>query len=122
MHPFVIFGWLMVAHALCDFPLQGDYLASAKRRHHQNGANGFWVFALSAHALIHAGAVALVTGSVTLGALEFIAHWLIDCGKCEGRIDMSQDQMLHVVCKIVWMVMAVKLGMGHLAACLPGGL
>lgn len=111
----VFFFWLAVGHALADFPLQGDFLASAKRRKNPNGAHGFWFFALSAHALIHAGMVAAVTGSLILGAGEFICHWLIDCAKCEGKIGMVTDQVLHFTCKIVWaaiMAIAVADGLG----------
>jgi hypothetical protein len=104
-----ILFWLLVGHALCDFPLQGEYLAACKRRAHRHGAGGMWVFGLSAHALIHAGAVALVTGSIGLGLCEFAAHWTIDCLKCEGKISTATDQALHFVCKLAWAAAAVAM-------------
>jgi hypothetical protein len=52
--------WLLVLHALADYPLQGDYLSRAKRRN--SGFDLPWWMALLWHAFIHAGAVALVTG------------------------------------------------------------
>lgn len=94
--------WLFVGHALCDFPLQGDYLSRAKRRSEPEGAGGMWFFALTAHALIHGGAVALVTGSYWLGSAELLAHWAIDKAKCERRIGPEADQALHFACKFVW--------------------
>jgi hypothetical protein len=111
--------WLLVAHSLCDYPLQGDYLSVAKRR--GSGLETPWWIALTAHALIHAGAVALVTGSILLGLAELIAHWSIDFAKCEGwftpdwpfewtmaaqRRAFTIDQALHVACKIVWAAIA----------------
>jgi hypothetical protein len=54
----------LVGHAVADYPLQGDFLA--------------WTQALAAHALIHAGAVALATGSAALGVPEFACHAAID--------------------------------------------
>lgn len=115
--------WLLVGHSLADYPLQGQFLALAKRR----GGIGStpWQIALAAHSLIHAGAVALITGSVALGLMEFAVHCLIDYAKCEGWFTpvwpMTQnlgewepiaqrrafwiDQTLHVACKILWVAL-----------------
>jgi hypothetical protein len=95
--------WLLVAHALCDFPLQNDYLARAKSAW---CGHAEWPWALAAHSLIQGGGVALVTGSVGLGLAEAVAHAAIDNLKCAGRISYSVDQGLHVVCKLVWWVIA----------------
>lgn len=121
--------WLLVAHSLCDYPLQGEYLAAAKRRN--SGHSTPWWIALTAHSLIHAGAVALITGSIALGLAEFGAHWCIDFLKCGGAFDGSPpipyemkpnqewtptpaqkeraftiDQILHVACKLAWAALA----------------
>lgn len=97
--------WLTVGHAMADFALQTDYLSSTKRR----TAIGEmpWQVALSAHSAIHAGAVALICGSVFLGVLELLAHSAIDFAKCEGllgegRRAMWTDQLLHLACKALW--------------------
>lgn len=116
----ILFFWLLVGHALADYPLQGSFLSTAKRR------NGIvtvpWQIALSAHALIHAGFVAALTGSPYLGLAEFVLHSLIDFAKCEGWLtprnqysDMAKlrgertafwiDQSLHVACKALWAVL-----------------
>lgn len=100
--------WLAVGHALCDFPLQGPYLAACKRRRNPEGAGGMWFFGLTAHALIHAGAVAMVTGSMVLGMAEFVAHWSIDMAKCEGIISTKTDQLLHFGCKLAWAVIMLR--------------
>jgi hypothetical protein len=103
--------WLLVGHSLCDFGLQGELLVRGKNRHVKptyippgQTVQRIWPYCLSAHALMHAGAVALVTGSLTLGLLEFVLHWLIDFAKCEAWTTTHSDQALHVVCKIAWAV------------------
>jgi hypothetical protein len=92
---------LLAAHALCDYPLQGDFLARGKN--HRNPLPGVpWYQCLAAHALIHGGAVALITGSVWLGVAETIAHAAIDYGKSEGAYGFNYDQYLHFLCKVLW--------------------
>ncbi len=104
---------LIAAHALCDFAFQTDVMAYSKNRHNpmrniQPGAipSPFWLYWLSAHALIHGGAVALLTGSVALGLAETLLHWGIDYAKCENWTNLHQDQMLHVASKVVWVALA----------------
>lgn len=92
---------LIAAHCLCDYPLQGDFLAKGKNR--WNPLPGIpWYQCLAAHAMIHAGAVALITGSLWLGIMELIAHFAIDHAKCAGWFGFDVDQALHVICKITW--------------------
>jgi len=43
-----------------------------------------------------------VTGSLFLGLAETLAHSAIDYGKCDGAYGFNIDQLLHVVCKVVW--------------------
>ena len=101
--------WLLVGHAVADYPLQSDFIAKAKNRHNPMGfipagqtPQVHWPFVLCAHAATHAGAVALVTGSVFLGVLEFVAHTIIDFAKCENWTSIYSDQALHVGCKLLW--------------------
>ncbi len=99
--PFAVFFALAVFHALADFPLQGDYLAKQKVRSSATGT-AEWVVALSAHSLIHAGAVWLVTGSKLLGLTEFVLHAWIDLSKGRGYFGHLTDQVLHLSCKIAY--------------------
>jgi len=94
--------FLIAAHALCDYPLQGDFLAKAKNRHAPIPGVP-WEQALGAHAAIHGGAVALITGVWWLGVMEAIAHFVIDDLKCSNRIGFRLDQTLHIACKFVWL-------------------
>lgn len=96
---------LAVGHALADYPLQGDFLAKAKNR--TAPIPGVpWYQALGAHALIHGGVVAALTGVLWLGVAEAVAHFIIDDAKCRGRIDFNQDQALHLAFKAAWVLIA----------------
>lgn len=103
-----LFGLLLVAHALADYPLQGDFLARAKNRDAPIPGVPWWQ-ALTAHVVIHAGFVGVLTGSVALAVAEAVCHFAIDDAKCRGRIGFNTDQALHVVCKLAW-VLAVSAG------------
>lgn len=98
----IILIYLFAAHWICDYPLQGEYLAKGK----QSGEMRF--YHLAAHSGIHAGAVALITGSASLAVAEFIAHFCIDEMKTRGKISYSADQSLHLICKIVWFLIAIS--------------
>ncbi len=101
MNPLTLFGALVVAHVLCDYPLQGPFLSAAKNRFAP--VPGFpWAQALGAHAIIHGGAVWLLTGQWSLGLAEVVAHAIIDDWKCAGRLTVNQDQALHIAFKLLW--------------------
>lgn len=102
---------LFCAHALCDYPLQGDFLARGKSP--EAPITGVpWYQCLIAHCLIHAGAVALITGSAPLGFIELGVHWWADVSKCEGRIAFNQDQIIHYGVKVLYAVLVVT-GWAH---------
>jgi len=97
--------YLLVGHAICDYPLQGDFLAKAKNYH--LAIPGIpWQQALFWHALMHGGAVAFLTHSLALGVVETIVHMGIDYAKCDGRTTFNQDQLLHVLCKVAYVFIA----------------
>jgi hypothetical protein len=64
-----------------------------------------WYQCLTAHALIHAGGVYVVTQSAALALSELLAHWFIDFGKSSGLYGFNADQALHVACKVLWAVL-----------------
>lgn len=98
---------LVVAHAVADYPLQGEFLAKAKNRTAPIPGFPFWQ-ALTAHSVIHGGMVGIITGSIGLGMAEVVAHWITDDLKCRGKIGLNTDQAIHIICKIVWAVIAVQ--------------
>jgi hypothetical protein len=109
--PFAVFFAFAIMHALADFPLQGDYIAKQKSRP-QADSFSIWVIALSAHCVIHAGGVWLVSGSLAFGIAELGAHAVIDGFKGERKIGIVADQVLHLACKAVYTVLLTS-GLGN---------
>ena len=101
--PFAVFLALVIAHAVTDFPLQGAYLAKQKNRYLAD-SRPEWIVALTAHCLIQAGGVWLVTGSMVLCGAEFFLHALIDSSKSEKRFGLLTDQSLHLLCKLGYVI------------------
>jgi hypothetical protein len=97
---------LVAAHALADYPLQGDFLAQAKNRNTVLGKL-FCPHALFAHSMIHGGFVLLLTGSVALAMAEVAIHAATDWLKCEQKISLNTDQAIHLTCKLVWAAITV---------------
>lgn len=106
LNMYEMLGALIVAHFICDYPLQGDFLARAKN--HTAPIPGVpWYQALVAHASIHGGAVWFITGFWWLGVVEAVSHAAIDRLKCSGVLGFNGDQAAHVVLKGVWVALAV---------------
>ncbi len=107
-----LFFALLIGHALADFPLQGEFIALGKNRHvpapmladGDKPPKHLWVYLMTAHALIHAGFVWVITGSAILAVAELIIHWIIDAAKCEGKTSFGTDQGLHVLTKVAYLV------------------
>jgi len=97
---------LLSAHALADYPLQGDFLALNKSRTGPNYVP--WWQALLAHSFIHGGLVALITGFWWLGVAEIAIHAITDHAKCEKKIGINTDQAIHVACKFAWALIAIE--------------
>ncbi|MAE68354.1 MAG: DUF3307 domain-containing protein [Candidatus Peribacteraceae bacterium] len=100
-----IFFLLLFGHALGDFGLQNENMI--KRKNRKNNPESWYIY-LAAHSVIHGGLVGFFTGSFILAILEVICHGVIDYGKMEGRFTFKVDQLLHVACKVVWILMLVK--------------
>jgi hypothetical protein len=106
---FKLFFAFAIGHALADFPLQGAFLSKHKNRHVDPPVTDFgelpstlWIYALSAHSLVHAGFVWTITGSFALGCTEFLVHWLIDFAKSEKWTTFHSDQFLHILSKAAY--------------------
>lgn len=89
--------WLVFAHFVGDFPLQGDYLTKNK------GSNG-WL--MMAHSVIWAGCISAVLSAC--GKLSpaqfyflFLGHAFIDSWRARFGKDQSWafylDQVLHLI-------------------------
>jgi hypothetical protein len=101
-----MFCLMVAAHALADYPLQGDFLAKAKNRTAPIPGVPWWQ-ALGGHAAIHGGFVGVITGFWWLGVAEALAHFIIDDAKCRGRLTFNADQSAHIICKVSWCALAV---------------
>ena len=108
--PLALFAAFVVVHALADFPLQGSYLARQKFRKLADSRSD-WIIALTAHCVIHAGGVWLVSGSLAFAAAELVLHGLIDLGKGEEKYGGVTDQILHLTCKLAY-VLWIAMGWG----------
>lgn len=109
--PWALLFAFTIGHALADYPLQGKFLAIRKNRHIKSidyigdSPASLWVYCLTAHSLVHAGAVWVITGSAAFGFAEFVLHWLIDFAKCEKWTDFHQDQGLHLLSKVLYVAL-----------------
>lgn len=92
---------LLAGHALADFSLQTDWMAKYKNRNLSED-NPYWFYALSAHALIHGLMVYLVLQNILFAILETVFHWAIDFSKSDDMFNFHVDQILHLICKILW--------------------
>lgn len=109
---------LIAGHALGDYPLQSEAMATCKcRKAHLPLQNEVpWYYWMTAHCLVHGLITALLIHwcgwsmqlAVIYGVFEFAAHWIIDSLKCEGVTSIHIDQLLHVACKIAWWAMIVN--------------
>lgn len=106
---------MIIGHALGDYPLQGAFLASCKNRNTDSsiffGGSAvpdlLWFHALTAHSLIQAGIVWLISGSAVLAVIELVVHWITDFIRCEGWIGFSTDQFVHSGTKVVFAFLLV---------------
>ena len=107
-----VFFQMVIGHAVSDFVLQPDAMGFGKNRNNdaqrtKGALFPHWYYWMTSHALVHGGAVYIITGSATLGLLETVLHWMIDFAKCEHWFNVHVDQSLHILCKILYCVLIV---------------
>lgn len=107
IHEIIIF--LLMAHFLADFPLQGDFLSKAKNTMTPIRGIDPW-YCLMGHALIHSGAVYLITGSLIFWFVELFSHILIDHAKNTQKISFQTDQILHLSIKLCFVLLIFLYG------------
>jgi len=101
---FYLLGW----HFTADFALQGDTMAREKNRNLKTDLQKHipWWHWMLAHSFIHGLGVAVITQSAVLGAAEVACHFVTDFFKCEKKYGINVDQGIHVLCKVLWLVIA----------------
>lgn len=108
-----LFFQFLVGHALGDYVFQRDIMATSKSRHaeiYKTAGKGFpgWYYWMGSHALVHGGAVFIISGSWVLGVVETVLHFIIDFSKCEHWISLHVDQLLHILCKAVYVYVILQ--------------
>ncbi|TLX12129.1 hypothetical protein [Rhizobium sp. MHM7A] len=78
--------------------MEGQFLSDAK----QSGP--LRVYHLIAHSGIQGAGVALVTGNIWLGLLEWLPHTMIGEAKVRRKTTFAQDKALHIACKLAWLL------------------
>ncbi|MCZ7856018.1 DUF3307 domain-containing protein [Agrobacterium salinitolerans] len=109
MHILEMLVYMIAAHFLLDYALQGDWMSKAKNATLDLvPGERIWPLALFGHALIHATAVQIITGNWFLFTLELIIHWATDYAKCKGRFGYNTDQYIHIACKLAYAVVLLN--------------
>lgn len=99
--------WIILAHYIADYPLQGDFLAQTKGK--------YW-YSLLAHSVIYGLTIALALKLLGLFAIWkaivlIISHMVIDYKKATAKNKEKAlttylyiDQALHIVINIILVV------------------
>lgn len=111
--PAALFFLLLGGHAISDFGLQSEWVATHKNRHIRDDFSEeqkkrlqiIWPHLMTSHALTHGFFVYIITGKLALGVAETVIHWITDFGKCERWYGFHADQAIHIVCKIIWVAL-----------------
>lgn len=107
---FNVFAMLVFAHLIGDFALQNEYMAKAKNPNIKV-VDSPWYVVMFAHAGIHAGLTGFITGSLIIALFELVAHYVIDYYRCLKRFSYLTDQILHIVCKFIYVIILYSIGM-----------
>lgn len=104
MNPAYLLFYLLAGHFVMDYPLQGDTTAREKNPGSTTELQKHvpWYFWMIAHCFAHSVVVAVLTRSVILTACEFASHFALDYYKCRNKINIHQDQVGHMMMKVVY--------------------
>ena len=104
--------FLLAGHALMDYALQGEAMATCKCRNADLPLQKAvpWFYWLTAHAFLHGAVVGAVVSwfgyalplAVAFAVAETVVHWITDYAKCAGLFNIHVDQLIHVGAKVAW--------------------
>ena len=99
--------WILLAHYIADYPLQGDFLAQTK---------GKYFYSLLAHSMIYGLTVAVALKLLGLFAIWkalilIVSHIIIDYNKATAKDKTKAlttylyiDQLLHILINIAMVI------------------
>jgi len=90
---------LILGHFFADIALQDIWMAETKRAF---GEGYDWVMLHIAHGMMHAMVVYLITNSMVLALVELVTHVGFDYAKCRDMMGIFEDQICHLVMKIIY--------------------
>ena len=100
--------YLLCGHALADYAFQSDFMANRKQPRFPetlHDAYGPWWWWMLAHSLINGMLVGSILHWWVLGLLETLVHFGLDTAKGMGQLTTTQDQVGHLLSKVVWMLL-----------------
>lgn len=110
MMPWLTTFWLLlIAHAFTDYVWQTELMGWRKSPvphppvpPYEIEKYGPWWWHMSAHSLVNAGGVLVITHSIPCSLGEFLVHGLTDYAKCRHWISTNADQAIHILSKGLW--------------------
>ncbi len=114
--PWELLFLLLCGHALADFALQTEFVATNKNRHIRHKFEPdirskmqvIWPHLMLNHCLHHGLMVFIITKSLTLALAEVAVHFVTDYGKCERWYGFHGDQFIHIATKVAWTVIVTQ--------------
>lgn len=97
---FELFILLVLAHLVADYVFQTDSIALGKNNTLDPAKFGVnWYYWMGSHAATHSLFVYILTMNIWACLFEFASHFIIDYMKCNKHYGLHVDQLLHIICK-----------------------
>ena len=98
---------LILGHFVADFAIQTDTVAINKCPNNNSKININWAWWMTGHVSLHGLIVFFITGNAFLALAESTIHFYIDYLKCIGKFNLLIDQLLHILCKFIWVLFII---------------
>lgn len=125
MRDFIQGLFLFIAgHSLADTALQPPSMGAGKNRNREIDMSrvppgqkpmNLWYMWLTHHALIQGLVVFFIAFVITfdctlsawLAMIETCSHWIIDYYKCANKYSPIEDQLFHIVMKVIYTIVLI---------------